>query len=156
MVSEKMTKGLFNPKDVKGVEGSSLSIDLKKYDKKETSIAVAEIVQVPSQFTETKKQWSLRVQSEVLETAEGEEGPIEFRASELFNLVQDDEGKLEGFPRTEGSNLMRFLKDLGVKGADKFTNLQEVIDSIIGKKTLIKSYEKNSDGRTKTFLRFRY
>ena len=126
--------------DLKPVEG--ISVDLKKYDKKETEIESAEIIQVKSDYTETKLQWVLKVSSVVLETIEVEDKTIEFRASELFNLIQDKEGKLEGYPEAEKSNLQQFMKDIDAKNPEE----------VSGKKALIKSYEKND----KTYLKFRY
>ena len=135
------------------------SIDLGKYDKKEIEIDNIEVIQVPSKFTplmegveQHQMQWVLRVVSPILETIGEGEDKIEFRASELFNLVQDKEGNLTGFPTGDGSNLMKFMKDLKIEKADEFENLQQVIEAIKGKKTLIKSYEKND----KTYLKFRY
>ncbi len=127
--------------DLKPIEGSS--VDLKQYDKKEVELEGVEIIQVKSDYTKCKTQWVLKVQSVVLETLERDDDEdIKFRASELFNLIQDDEGKLQGYPEAEGSNLQIFMKDIGVKKPDE----------IVGKKTLIKSYEKND----KTYLKFRY
>ena len=126
--------------DLKPVEGKS--VDLKQYDKKETTIEMAEIVKVKSDYTKCKTQWVLKVSSVVLEKIEVDDRVIEFRASELFNLIQDDEGKLEGYPEAEGSNLQQFMKDINATKPDE----------IIGKKVLIKSYEKNE----KTYLKFRY
>jgi len=127
--------------DLKPVEG--VSVDLKQYDKKEVEIEGAEIIQVKSDYTECKKQWVLKVQSIVLEKLEREdEDDIEFRASELFNLIQDKDGKLEGYPEAEGSNLQKFMADINVKKPEE----------IAGKKVLVKAYEKND----KTYLKFRY
>ena len=128
--------------DLKPVQGGGESVDLEKFDKKEVEIESAKIEQVPSQYSETKTQWVLLVKSKVLATiGEGEE-KIEFRASELFNLMQDKEGKLLGYPEAEGSNLCKFMKDIKAKNPAE----------IIGKKALIKSYPKGE----KTYLKFRY
>lgn len=134
----------------------SQSIDLSKYDKNETTIADVKVTKVKSQYSETGFQWVLRVSSEILETLKSEDGDIDFRASELFNLIQNDEGVLTGFPTGESSNLMKFLRDLGIKNPENLKNLMEVKESIIGKKVLIKSYEKEHQGNTRTYLKFRY
>ena len=126
--------------DLKPIE--SKSVDLKKYDKKETEIESVEIVKVPSDYSECKTQWVLKVQSVVLDKLEVEDKTIEFRASELFNLIQDEQGKLQGYPEAEGSNLQQFMKDISAKNPEE----------IAGKKALIKAYEKND----KTYLKFRY
>lgn len=150
MVSEKQ----LDLDSIQPIESSS--VDLDKYDKKEIEIESAEVTQVKSQYSETGKQWVLKVQSAILETLETEAGNIDFRASELFNLIQDEAGKLKGYPVGEGSNLMKFLKDIGVKDADKLGSLKNVVDTIKGKKTLIKSYDKDHQGNKRTYLRFRY
>ena len=154
-----------NLSEIKAVEGG-VSIDLNKYDKKSVKIEKVEAIQVPSKFTrlidETKpelgriKAWSLKVQSEILETIGEGEDKVDFRASELFNLVQDKDGNLKGFPTGEGSNLMKFMKDLKIKEPEKLKDLQEVSDAIVGKEILIKSYDKDVEGNNRTYLKFRY
>lgn len=156
MTSEKMTLGNFDLTQIKGIE-SGMVTDLKKYDKVTKRIESAKVVQVPSQYSETGKQWVLKVESECVESYQGVEGTVEFRASELFNLVQDEnDGTLKGFPKGEGSNLIRFLKDIGIKQPEKLNSLQEIIESMVGKSIIIKAYEKNVDGKSKTYLKFRY
>lgn len=151
-----MTVGNFDLSKIKGVEGGIVT-DLKKYDKVTKRIESAKVVQVPSQYSETGKQWVLKVESEVVESHAGAEGQIEFRASELFNLVQDENnGELKGFPKGEGSNLIRFLKDIGIKQPEKIESLQAIIEAMVGKNIIIKAYDKNVDGKSKTYLKFRY
>ena len=143
-----------------------ISIDLKKFDKQEVVIEKIEITSVPSTFTpmigesgQHQQQWVLKISSGILETIERGELPednIEFRASELFNLTQDKDGKLSGFPVGDGSNLMKFCKDLGIDKPEEAKTLQELIDSIKGKKVLIKAYNKKYDGKDRTYLKFRY
>lgn len=145
---------------VKGIEGQS--VDLWKFDKTTTKIDKVEVVQVPSQYTpliegteEHHKQWVLKVESEVLTSiGEGDE-KIDFRASELFNLVQNDKGELQGFPKGEGSNLMKFAKDLRIDTTN-IDNLKVLIESIKSKDTLVKAYDKEVEGNKKTYLKFRY
>lgn len=141
---------------VGGIE--TQSVDLSKFDKKEIEIESAIVSRVHSNYVDTpeKLQYVLKVSSKVVTSAgEGEE-KVDFRASELFNLVQDEKGVLQGFPKGEGSNLMRFLKDLHVENPEKLKTLKEVIASIVGKKTLIKTQEKIKEGKKQIFLRFRY
>lgn len=126
---------------LEGVEGGE-SVDLEQFDKKEVEIESVTIVQVPSEYTETKKQWVLKVQSVILTSIGEGENKVDFRASELFNLIQDKEGKLIGFPKAEGSNLAKFMKDLKVSKPSELK----------GKKALVKSYEKGN----RTYLKFRY
>jgi len=138
------TEKVMEVKDLKPV--ASISVDLTKHHKKETEIESAKIVQVPSNFAECGTQWVLKVQSVVLEEiGEGDE-KIEFRASELFNLAQDKQGKLTGYPDSKDSNLVKFMKDMNVEHPDELK----------GKKATIKAYEKGVEGNTKTYLKFLY
>lgn len=141
----------------------SASVDLMKYDKQVTTIEKAEITQLPSQFTplipgtqQHLMQWVLKVSSIVLESIREGEDKIEFRATEVFNLIQDDKGNLKGFPTGEGAKLMKFLKDLKIPSPDHLKSLKEVIEAVKGKQIVIKSETKERDGRTNTYLRFRY
>lgn len=140
--------------DVKPIE--SVGINLWKYDKKDVEIDNAEVIEVPSKFNPLGKQWVLKISSKVLESF-GEGGDlVEFRASELFNLIQDNEtGELLGYPTGDNSNLMQFCHDLKVE-LPKTSTLKDLVDKIRGKRALIKAYDKEIDGRTKTYLRFRY
>lgn len=136
----------------------SQSIDFWQFNNKEIEIEKVEVTQVPSKYVETPegKQWVIRVLSKPIVTiGEGDE-KFEFRASELFNLVQDDAGNLKGFPTGKESNLMKFLKDIRVVDAEKLKNLKEVVKNIVGKKGLIKCIDKEKDGKKLTFFRFKY
>lgn len=156
-----------NPIDltqIKGVE--SETIDLEKHHKKNSKIEIVEVMQVNSKFTpliqgtqEHMKQWVLKIASEVLETVgEGEE-KVEFRASELFNLIQDDAGNIKGFPKGEKSNLGKLCKDLKIN-LDNISNLKELMDNFKGKEVTIKSYDKevviDGETKTRTYLKFLY
>lgn len=143
----------------------SAGVDTAKYDKQVTTIEKCEIIQLPSTFTAVVPgtqppvhylQYVLKVSSVVLESIREGEDKIEFRASELFNLTQDAQGKLIGFPTGEGAKLMKFAKDLKIPEPEKFKTLKELIEAIKGKKTVIKADTKTKDGRTNTYLRFRY
>lgn len=147
----------------------SMEVDLWQHDKKEVIIEKAEVIKVPSKFTskikdpdsgeetsEHHKQWVLKVSSEVLDSIGEGESKTEFRASELFNLIQDNDGNLTGFPTGEGSNLMKFVSDLKIENLDKFHSLKQVIDTIVGRKVMVKAYDVTRDGRERTFLKFRY
>ena len=134
----------------------SQGIDFWQYDKKEVTIGDAIVTKVKSQFNEVGFHWVLKVQSEVLETYGEGEDKIEFRASELFNLIQDKEGKLIGFPTGDASNLGKFLKDLGIRDLTKFENLVEIVEVIKGKKALVKAYDRDYQGNSRTYLKFRY
>ena len=158
-VETKTETPAFDLDNVGPVENTS--VDLDKFDKTKTVIAKAEVSVVPSQYCEIGRQWVLKVESEVLETVEKKESDgttrkIEFRASELFNLVQDDAGKLVGFPTGESSNLMQFAKDLGIKDADKLGSLKSLITNMIGREVLIKAHLVKKGEAERTYLKFRY
>ncbi|GAG69879.1 unnamed protein product [marine sediment metagenome] len=145
---------------IPGVEGES--VDLWEYDKKEVELKKVEVIQVPSKYTpliedseEHQPQWVLKVGSEVVATLGEGEDKIEFRASQLFNLIQDKEGNLTGFPRGKGSNLMKFLKDSKIE-VEEDTNLNQVVKLIKGKKALVKAYDKGEGDNKRTYLKFRY
>lgn len=127
----------------------SEGLNLQKYHKQNIKIEKAEVIQVPSKYTPEVnginiKQWVLKVSSvPVASLGEGED-KIEFRASELFNLMQDKEGKLEGFPESTDSNLGKFMKDIGAK----------VPADIVGKSATIKAYDKKVGEDTRTYLKF--
>lgn len=142
-------------------------LDLKSHDKMPVKIEGSEIKKVHSKFVEQdtdgkiKHQWILRIFSVPVMTLQGADGNVDFRASDLFNLVQNmDEsspnfGKLEGFPTGDRSNLAKFLKDLGVK-IEELEDLSKLQEAIIGKTAVIKAYDKEKDGKTMTYLKFRY
>ena len=141
----------------------SAGVDLAKYDKQVTTIEKAEATQLPSQFTpliagtqQHYMQWVLKVSSVVLESIREGEDKIEFRATEVFNLIQNEKGELKGFPTGEGAKLMKFLKDLKVPSPEHLKSLNEVIAAVKGKQCVIKTETKERDGRTNTYLRFRY
>lgn len=149
---------------IPGVE--SESIDLEKFHKKSAKIESVEVKQVKSKYTslvegtpEHHKQWVLQITSVVLETVGEGDNKIEFRASGLINLNQDDQGNLIGFPKGDKSNLGKFCKDLRIN-LDKLENLQQVVDVIKGKEATVKAYEKEveKDGKsyTQTYLTFLY
>jgi hypothetical protein len=141
----------------------SASVDLTKYDKKVTTIEKAEAIQLPSLFTplipgtqQHIMQWVLKVSSIVLESIREGIDKIEFRATEVFNLIQDEKGNLTGFPTGEGAKLMKFLKDLKIPSPEHLKSLREVIEAIKGKQVVLKAETKERDGRINTYLRFRY
>lgn len=142
---------------------ASVSVDLAKYDKTVTTIEKAEAIQVSSTFTplipntqQHYMQWVLKISSVCLESIREGEDKIEFRATEMFNLTQDEKGALTGFPTGDGAKLMKFLKDLKIPSPDHLKSLREVVDAVKGKQVIIKAETKIKDGRTNTYLRFRY
>jgi len=143
---------------IKGIE--SKNIDLDKYHKTGSEVESVEVIIVPSEYSDTGSQWALKVSSKVLESVGTPDAKIDFRASELFNLIQDEEGKLIGFPKSDKSNLAKFLKDLRLD-INSISSLQDLITQIKGKKVTIKAYEKEktqADGSksSRTYLKFLY
>lgn len=129
----------------------SEGINLNKFHNQKVTIENAELMQVKSKFTPKKDnehipQWVLKVSSPVLITVGEGEDLLEFRASELFNLIQDKEGKLIGYPESLDSNLQKFMKDIGA------TKPQD----IVGKTAMIKAYEKETEEGSRTYLKFKY
>ena len=128
-------------------------IDLRKFHNTQVEIEKAEAMQVPSSFTpkgpdgKNLPQWVLKVTTPVLLTVGEGESKMEFRASELFNLTQDKNGKLMGYPTNKDSNLVKFMKDVAAANPAELK----------GKKVTIKFYEKEvSDGMTRGYLKFKY
>lgn len=128
-------------------------VDLKRFHNTQIDIETIEVIQVPSQFTpkgadgKNLQQWVLKVSSPVLLSVGEGESKIEFRASELFNLTQDKEGKLLGYPTNKDSNLVKFMKDVGAASPPE----------LVGKKVTVKHYEKDvGEGQTRGFLKFKY
>ena len=107
----------FSPEDLQPVK--SEGVDLTEFDGSRVQIDTLEVTQVKSQFSKTGMQWVLKVQSVPLKEIEVEGEKISFRASELFNLVQDDAGNLKGYPDNEKSNLAKFMKRVGVKAINQ-------------------------------------
>ena len=145
-----------NLADLKPIKSEGM--DLKQFHNKSVKIEKASIVQVPSTFTPLLKnsqtehmpQWVLKVESEVVASiGEGDE-KIEFRASELFNLLQDENGNLKGYPDNDKANIVKFMKDINVK----------TLNDIVGKSATVKAYDKKQivDGReqVRTYMRFKY
>jgi len=128
-------------------------VDLKRFHNTQVVIENADAMQVPSGFTpkdasgKNIPQWVLKVSSPVLLSVGDGESKIEFRASELFNLTQDKEGKLLGYPTNKDSNLVKFMKDLGAASPGELK----------GKKAFVKFYEKDvGEGQTRGYLKFKY
>lgn len=136
----------------------SQSVDFWQFNNKEIEIENAIVSQVPSKFVdnEQKLQWVLKVSSKPIVSIGDGDDRVDFRASELFNLVQDDKGNLMGFPTGDSSNLMKFLKDVRVTNPEKLKSLKEVVNSIVGKKGFIKCQDKVKDGKKLTYFRFKY
>lgn len=128
-------------KDLKPIK--SEGIDIKQFDGEKVEIEGIEQLRMPSEFAECGYQWVARVFSRPLVNFKKDDGEeVKIRASELFNLSQDKEGKLTGFPVNEKAKLYRLMKKVGVEHPAE----------LLGKKVLVTTYE----NKGKTFLRFVY
>lgn len=155
------TENKVDPSRIPAIQGKS--VDLSKHHNKSVKIELVEITQVPSKFTEKIEgteehylQWVLKVSSEVLEEIGEGEDLIKFRASELFNLIQNKKGEITGFPTGESSNLMKFSKDIGIKNPHEFEILSELIVEIKDRSATVKTYEKEVEGKKKNYMKFKY
>ena len=163
-VNEAQKIGVDDLANIGPMKNEGSKVDIESFDKMEVTIVNAEVTQVPSNYTPFikdnlgndteihQKQWVLKVVSNPVETIETDNGKIEFKASEIFNLIQDDKGNLKGFPTGEGSNLRKFMDDLKIENIDKLENLKQVIQQIVGRKALVKTYKKGDN----TYMKFRY
>ena len=126
--------------------------DLNKYHNTQVKIDKIEVVQVKSDYTpmgpdgKHLKQWVLRVYGPIITSIGEGEKKFDIRPSELFNLSQDKDGKLLGFPTNKDSNLLKFMKDIGASHPNEF----------VGKTVTVKFYEKEFEGQTRGYLKFKY
>jgi len=98
-------------------------IDFEKYRLEKNVIESAEVIRIPSKFakSEDKKQHKLRIVGTVVETVEKEDKKThekttyEFRPTALINMVEDEDGKLLGFPEAEDSTWGKVKKTLNIK-----------------------------------------
>lgn len=142
--------------DLKPIKAEGL--DLKQFNNKRVKIERASVINVPATFTALVKgsatehlpQWVLKVESDIVATIGEGDDKIEFRASELFNLIQDDSGILKGYPENDKANLVKFMRDINAKNPAE----------IVGKDSIIKAYDKKQlvDGKEfiRTYLKFKY
>lgn len=118
-------------------------IDYESYRLKLNKIESAEVVRIPSKFAVHKdgKQHKLRILGTVVEEVEVEDpktkekNTYEFRPSALLGMVEDEDGKLKGFPEAEGSGWGELKKTL---------NITKVAE-LVGKELPIKITQKNKD-----------
>ena len=128
--------------DMKPIEYPSL--ELEEYEGNKARIDIAEIVEMPSKFDPSGKQWCLRVKSEVILSipATSDEGnDMDIRASELFNVIKNGDNTI-GWGKK--SNLQKFLVKMKC----------EHPKHLIGKKATLRVYEKEIEGSPKQFLGF--
>lgn len=98
--------------DLKATEDRLVNMD--KHEGTKKKIEVIETIEVPSSFNERGKQWVLRIATEPLEST------AEIRASQLFNLKENDEGSKAVGWSTQGK-LQKFLDKMKVKHPKELT-----------------------------------
>lgn len=118
--------------------------DLTEFEGKRAKIEILSVIEVPSQYTETGKMHCLKVQTDAVTQFERDGENVDIRASELFNLKDDDKGNW-GFSSSPKSKLQKFMRKQGVKQPDSLKGTQVTIR--VRQKT-------NDDGTTTDFLGF--
>ncbi|KKN69630.1 hypothetical protein LCGC14_0439330 [marine sediment metagenome] len=103
--------------------------DYEKHRLNKAKIESMEIIRIPSKYAKAEDGMVhvLRVIGEVVEVVEVEDNEknitkIEIRPTELFNLIEDENGDLEGYPKAEDSNWGKLKKAVG-----GITNPKEII-----------------------------
>lgn len=106
-----------NPDSLPEVEDTRLpDVDLDQFSMRLNKIEKVEVVRIKSPYAVAKdgKQHSLKVSGEVVHEIEKDGENIKFRPSELISLLEDREGKLQGYPAHEKSKWQRFKKTLKI------------------------------------------
>lgn len=104
------TEKVFDISKLKPLE--SKGVDLTEFEGARVKIAELKIVEVPSQYTDSKKQDCLKVISEAVTEIPLDDGNIEVRATELFNLTRDKETNELGWSKADNASLNKFLKKM--------------------------------------------
>ena len=132
-------------KALKPVE--SQGVDLSQFEGGRVEIETVEVLVVPSKFAKSGNGEAevLKVQSVPLATIKDREGnDVPIRASELFNLMRDDNGVL-GWPEGARGKLAKFMKKLSVEHPKELP----------GKQAVVRIHTKQgSDGIEREFLGF--
>jgi len=92
--------------------------DLNKHITKLAKIEKFEVIRIISPYSKAKdgKVHVMRVVGEIVETVTTDEGEkIEFRPNELFDMEEDDDGKLLGLPKGEKRKWQKLKTTLRVK-----------------------------------------
>ena len=136
--------------DLKPIEAKG--VDFSEFEGNKALIEKAGVIEVNSYYNEEgkkvkepRKVLALKVESRVITSLTNAEGKtVEVRASELFNLIKDKDGKI-GWSKAPKAKLNNFLKKFGVK---------HPVD-LIGKTAVIRLRKKeNPDGSESEFLGF--
>lgn len=124
---------------------AAAGLDLEEFEGEKKLIEKVEIKQVKSKFSESGEAQTLVVTTEKVAEVTNREGEkVDITASELFNLKEDEKGKL-GYSTSPKSKLQKLMKKLGVKQPKE----------LIGKKVVLRIRTKtNDDGTTSDFLGF--
>ena len=99
-------------------------IDITKY------IGQKRLIETVDEF-EGQFGYFVKVETEVLETIEGGEKPIEIKASRIFGLQKDSEGKI-GWGKD--TNLGVYLEKMGVAHYKELKGMEVVVQTITNKK----------------------
>jgi hypothetical protein len=119
-------------------------IDLTEFEGIETTIDRLDVKEVPSIYTATGKAMCLLVESVPITTVEIDGKDVDIRASELFNLKQEEDGSW-GWSSSSRSKLQQFMRKLKAKTPKE----------LINKKVRTRLREKtNADGTSVQFLGF--
>ena len=100
------------------------TIDVKKYIG--TKSKIAKVDECEGNFG-----FFIKVQSEILETIEGGENPIEMKATRIFGLQKDSTGKI-GWARN--TNLGNFLEKMSVTHYRDLIGLSIIVQTLVNKK----------------------
>ena len=99
-------------------------IDITKYIGQKAIIATVD-------ECEGQYGYFVKVETEILETIEGGEKPIEMKASRIFGLQKDSEGKI-GWGKD--TNLGVYLEKMGVAHYKELKGMDVVVQTITNKK----------------------
>jgi len=100
------------------------TIDVTKYVGNKAKIATVD-------ECEGNYGYFVKVETVILETIEGGENPIEIKASRIFGLQKDSEGKI-GWGKV--TNLGTFLEKMGVAHYKELVGKEVIVQTVINKK----------------------
>ncbi len=129
--------------DLKEIEVGG--IDLSEFEGNLVTIQKLETKTVKTVYHESGTAEALLVESEPVTTVATDDGDVDIRASELFNLKCDEDGKAVGYSSSPKSKLQKFMK------RQKVSSPKE----LVGTQVRLRIREKtNADGTTAEFLGF--
>ena len=103
-------------KDIKELRAvKSMGTDLSEFEGVRVPIYDTSIIEVQSQFSKTGKQKVLKIVTDVVTKITTQEGDVDVRASELFNLTLDKKENTLGWSDSPKAGLQRFLNKMKCK-----------------------------------------